>query len=121
MRGFFDAESGAETVAAAMNFLRNTDALIFDLRQNGGGVRLSEHFGMFVPTGRAINPITKANWEGTGVKPDIEVAADMALNTAQLTALKKLIGKADERFKGDFQRRIEELQKASGQPSPEKK
>jgi hypothetical protein len=35
--GFFDPEFGAETVAAAMNFLSTTDALIIDLRNNGGG------------------------------------------------------------------------------------
>jgi len=37
LRGFFDAEAGGDTVTAAMNFLSNTDALIIDLRQNGGG------------------------------------------------------------------------------------
>ena len=37
LRGFSDPETGAETVSAAMNFINNTDALIFDLRQNGGG------------------------------------------------------------------------------------
>ena len=37
LRGFMDPKTGAETVQAAMNFLANTDALIFDLRQNGGG------------------------------------------------------------------------------------
>ena len=36
-RGFMDPEAGAETVAAAMNFVSNSDALIFDMRQNGGG------------------------------------------------------------------------------------
>ena len=36
-RGFFDPELGAETLAAAMNFLSSTDALIIDLRGNGGG------------------------------------------------------------------------------------
>ncbi|MCM3869364.1 MAG: S41 family peptidase, partial [Pyrinomonadaceae bacterium] len=36
-RGFFDPELGAETVAAAMNFVSGTDALIIDLRGNGGG------------------------------------------------------------------------------------
>jgi tetratricopeptide (TPR) repeat protein len=35
-----------------------------------------------VPTGRAINPVTKTNWEGTGVKPDVEIAADRALDSA---------------------------------------
>jgi CubicO group peptidase (beta-lactamase class C family) len=39
----------------------------------GGFVRLAAHFGMFVPGGRAINPITKTNWEGTGVPPDVAV------------------------------------------------
>jgi len=37
LRGFTDEVGGADTVAAAMNFLANTDAIIFDLRQNGGG------------------------------------------------------------------------------------
>jgi hypothetical protein len=177
---FMDEELGADTVAAAMNFISNTDALIIDMRNNGGGnpamvalvcsylfgpepvhlndlywregnrtdefwtkkdlpgkrylnkdvyvltskrtfsgaeeftynlknlkrativgettgggahpgggFRLSEHFGMFVPTGRAISPITKTNWEGTGVTPDVSVPADQALLTARLMALKK--------------------------------
>lgn len=37
LRGFEDPEVAAETAAAAMTFLANTDALIVDLRQNGGG------------------------------------------------------------------------------------
>ncbi len=37
----------------------------------GGNVRLNDHFSMFVPTGMAINPVTKKNWEGTGVIPDV--------------------------------------------------
>src|SRR5258708_27763941 len=37
LRGFQAARYGAETVVAAMNFLANTDALIIDLRRNGGG------------------------------------------------------------------------------------
>src|SRR5207237_8183844 len=35
--GFSDAGPAAEPAAAAMNFLANTDALIIDLRRNGGG------------------------------------------------------------------------------------
>ena len=58
----------------------------------GGGFRVNEHFSMFVPTGRAISPITKTNWEGTGVKPDVEVPADQALIVARLMALKKSVG-----------------------------
>jgi len=44
-----------------------------------------------VPTGRAINPITKTNWEGVGVEPDVETPADKALDQARLMALDKAI------------------------------
>jgi tetratricopeptide (TPR) repeat protein len=41
-----------------------------------------------IPFGRAINPITGTNWEGTGVKPDIEVSAEKALGIAMENAKK---------------------------------
>jgi retinol-binding protein 3 len=47
-----------------------------------------------VPYGRAINPITGTNWEGTGVKPDIDVPADKALEVAYSDALRKALDKA---------------------------
>ena len=78
----------------------------------GGGNRLGEHFGAFIPTGRAVNPITKTNWEGTGVEPDVKVPADQALHVAQINALKKAADTTkDEQFKGAIQRRIDALQK----------
>ena len=50
---------------------------------NPGGMRpITERFIMFIPTGRAINPVTGINWEGTGVEPDIKVEADSALAVA---------------------------------------
>ncbi len=202
-RGFFDEEAGAETVAAAMNFVSNTEALIIDLRQNGGGnpamvalvcsylfgpepvhlndlywregnrteefwtrkevagrrylnkdvyvltsnrtfsgaeefaynlknlkrativgettgggahpgggFRLNEHFQAFIPTGRAISPITKTNWEGTGVEPDVKVASDLALKTAHVAALRKSVNNIkEERLKQDVQELIDNLQK----------
>ncbi|MEP6921766.1 MAG: S41 family peptidase [bacterium] len=202
-RGFFGPELGADAVASAMNFVAGTDALIIDLRQNGGGdpemvalicsylfgpepvhlndlywregnrteefwtrkevagkrylnkdvyvltskytfsgaeeftynlknlkratiigettgggahpgtgFRINEHFNMFVPMGRAISPITKTNWEGTGVKPDIEVPADQALAVARLMALKKSLPTiANPGFKEGVQGEIEKLEK----------
>ena len=200
---FADEELGADTVAAAMNFVNGTDALIIDMRSNGGGnpamvalvcsylfgpepvhlndlywregnrteefwtrrevagkrylnkdvyvltskrtfsgaeeftynlknlkratiigettgggahpgggFRISEHFGMFVPTGRAISPITKTNWEGTGVTPDISVPADHALVVARLMALKKsLTTLTNPDFKAGVQDEIAKLEK----------
>jgi retinol-binding protein 3 len=203
LRGFNDHEAGAETVAAVMSFLQNTESIIFDLRQNGGGnphmialissylfgdkpvhlndlywrkenktdefwtkpesakikltdkdiyvltsnytfsgaeefsynlknlkratiigettgggahpggtVRLSDHFGVFIPVGRAINPISKTNWEGTGVEPDIKVPKELALKTAYLMALNKsLANLKDEKVKSGVKGLIEQTQK----------
>src|SRR5262245_55329018 len=200
--GFINPELGAETAIAAMQFLANTDALIIDLRYNGGGVpglaqfissyffrgspvhlysiywregnrteqfwtlpfvpgrryvdkplyilmskrtlsapesfayhlqalkrvtivgevsggganpgrefRINEHFSVFVPTGRAINPLTRTNWEGTGIKPDIEVPAPQALKAAHLAALRKLLeAAASDRNKMMLKSVIEEVE-----------
>jgi len=200
---FADEELGADTVAAAMNFINGTDALIIDMRRNGGGnpamvalvcsylfgpepvhlndlywregnrtdefwtkkelagkrylnkdvyvltskrtfsgaeefsynlknlkratiigettgggahpgggFRINEHFGMFVPTGRAISPITKTNWEGTGVTPDVAVPSDQALLVARLMALKKSASTVvNPDFKAGVQDEIQKLEK----------
>jgi hypothetical protein len=77
----------------------------------GGGFRINEHFGMFVPMGRAINPITKTNWEGTGVTPDVSVPADQALLTARVMALKKALTTVNPDLKTRMQEEIEKLEK----------
>jgi len=59
----------------------------------GGIVRLNGHFAAFVPTGRAVNPVSKTNWEGVGVEPDVKTSADDAFKTAELAALDTLIAK----------------------------
>ena len=182
LRGFQDTEAGSETAVAAMNFVSNADALIIDLRRNGGGSpamvqlvssylfdepthlnslyfrpadstdqfwtlphvpgrrlggskpifvltsdrtfsaaeeftynlqtrgratvvgdttgggahpggmrRLHQHFAAFIPSGRAINPVTGTNWEGTGVRPDVAVPTDQALETAYVAALERIL------------------------------
>lgn len=179
LNAFCDAEVGGATAVATMNFVGHCDALIFDLRDNGGGqpsmIQLitsylfesPQHLNSFeirgqdtpkqfwshafvpgprlqnvpvfvltssttfsgaeefsynlqnmkrativgevtgggahdtdnypiyslgveiwVPHARAVNPITGSNWEGTGVKPDIECPAAKAFDVAYLEALK---------------------------------
>jgi CubicO group peptidase (beta-lactamase class C family) len=216
LRGFEEANWAADTAAAAMSFLANTDAIIFDMRNNGGGqpemvqllcsylfnsrthlndiysrpenktteywtldkvagkkygdqkevyvltsrrtfsaaeeftynlknlkrativgettgggahpvefYRINEYFGIGVPTGRAINPITKTNWEGTGVAPDIESSAELALKAAHLDALKKISARINDpqrvdRMKGliaSLQREIDEKSSGNGKPA----
>ncbi len=85
--------SGAEEFANNMKTLKR--ATIVGETTGGGahptnGHRVTDHFGVSVPFARAINPVTKTNWEGTGVKPDVEVPAELALETAHLAILKKL-------------------------------
>ena len=201
--GFSGSEEVAEAAVPAMNFVANTDALIFDLRRNGGGSpvtiglvssylfdqvvhlndfyiretdtrrefftkadvegrrfgptkpvyiltsnrtfsaaeeftynlknlkrativgettgggahpggvrRLSSHFGIWLPNGRAINPITKTNWEGTGIEPDIKVPSADALRAAHLSALKKIRETATEtRHRDELDRAIAVLEK----------
>jgi C-terminal processing protease CtpA/Prc len=202
LRGFLDADLGGETVVAAMNFLANTDALIVDLRHNGGGSpamvalissylfnepthlndlywregeethqwwtapyvpgkrygnkdvyiltsnrtfsaaeeftynlknlkrativgettgggahpggpsRVNSHFAVWVPRGRAINPISKTNWEGTGVEPDVKVPAREALKTAHIAAINKIVEKTfDQRRKDQLKEAAQTLQK----------
>jgi hypothetical protein len=48
----------------------------------GGAFSLSSGLRIFIPTGRAINPITGTNWEGTGVAPDVPVDRDKAFDIA---------------------------------------
>ena len=197
LRQFADAGSAGATAVAAMNFLAHSDALIIDLRQNGGGspsmiqllcsylfaepTHLNDFFirrdgstmqfwtqahvagprldgvpvfvltssrtfsaaeeftynlknlkrativgettgggahpvsrvafsglniGAMIPFGRAINPVTGTNWEGTGVEPDVKVVADRALSAAHLAALDSLAARAAGRDDEDGARQL---------------
>jgi hypothetical protein len=187
LNAFVDAEGGNAVAAGAMAFIANTDALILDLRENGGGgpsmfallasyffkdavhlsdlawrlagttdyavtqtwtvppvagprysdkdvyiltsertfsvaeaftdalqtqkravvvgkttggganagssYRIDDHFFAAIPMGHLDNPVTKTNWEGKGVVPDVNVPEKDALLTAQRLALQRLIEK----------------------------
>lgn len=74
------------------------EALAYDLQAlgramivgevTGGGAnpfeyrRVHPHFALSLPEQRSINPITGSNWQDVGVKPDVEVPADQALDRA---------------------------------------
>jgi len=51
---------------------------------------------VFVSTGSPRNPINGRNWEGGGVRPDVEVAGDAALMRAREIALTKILSGAIE-------------------------
>lgn len=57
----------------------------------GGELPLGNGFRVFVSNATPINPITKRNWEGDGVQPDIAVPASDALRRAQIEALQKTL------------------------------
>jgi hypothetical protein len=57
------------------------------------GRRIDEHFMIGVPFARAINPVSRTNWEGVGVEPDVKVPAADALATAQKLVAQSLSAK----------------------------
>ena len=52
--------------------------------------RIDDRFGIRVPHARPINPLTKADWEGVGVIPDVKVSTSVALATAEELALAEI-------------------------------
>lgn len=57
-----------------------------------GGYRpLAEGFVAFIPMQIVTNTVTGTNWEGVGVRPDVEVPADQALATAHRLALEAVL------------------------------
>jgi hypothetical protein len=62
----------------------------------GEPVALGHGFAAFIPSGRAINPVTHTNWEHVGVKPDIPIAATKAQQTAYVSILQTLLANATD-------------------------
>jgi hypothetical protein len=207
-RIFFSEEASAPTIAAAMNFLAHTEALVIDLRRHTGGepetvrhlisyllspdstlinqihwrlrgetesywsrselpgsrygpdrpvfvltsartvsaaeelaydlkhmdrativgettegaanpaplLPLTPRFSIRLPTGRVINPITRGNWEGKGVEPDIAVPARQALAAAHIAAVEAILTRTTDPSR---RRQLEGLLRDLRGPRPE--
>jgi Peptidase family S41/N-terminal domain of Peptidase_S41 in eukaryotic IRBP len=105
MRGNRLADKPAYVLTSAGTF-SGAEEFCYDLKNlkratlvgetTGGGAhpagphRIDEHFQIRVPDARPINPITKTDWEGTGVTPDVNVDAEDALKTAEALAARKV-------------------------------
>lgn len=112
--------TGGDTFSACEDFAyalkSNGRATIVGTPTQGGGAhpgsprRINAHFMMFVPTGRAINPVTHTNWQQTGVLPDLATSESNALDAAQIEML-KIIAKSDPdpRARDAAEDRISEL------------
>lgn len=90
---------GPETASAGEDFAYTMQALrratVIGERTWGGAHpasphRLGGHFYAVIPSQRSISPITGANWEGTGVIPDIRMAPDKALTAARKLMQRRL-------------------------------
>lgn len=87
------------TFSAAEEFTYNLQSLkratIVGEQTRGGahptrGMQIDNQFSMGVPFARSINPITRTNWEGTGITPDVKVPAGQALETAKKLIAQKV-------------------------------
>ena len=92
--------SAAESFAYMMKNLKR--AVIIGESTKGGAhptndYLLMDDFTLTIPVSRSISPITKTDWEGVGVQPDIKTSQEEALATAHILALETLkkSGKGD--------------------------
>jgi len=94
--------TSASTFSAGEEFsydLKNLKRATLVGEATGGGAhfviehRIDDHVRIGVPSGRPINPVSKTDWEGTGVMPDVKVKAGDALETAEKLAESKLLKK----------------------------
>jgi C-terminal processing protease CtpA/Prc len=92
--------TGRGTFSAAEGFAYSLQALgraVIVGDTTGGGAhagglhRVTDHFGVWVPGARAVNPVTGRNWERVGVRPDVAVPDSTALGVAHALALRTLL------------------------------
>ena len=105
--------TSGQTFSAAEEFaynLKNLKRAAVIGETTGGGahdnkfVILTDNFMMSLPFARAVNPVTKSNWEEVGVEPDVKVPQDKALEKAQVMASRTLADEEnDPGFKAYYQ------------------
>jgi len=88
--------SAAEGIAYDLKALKR--ATIVGETTMGGGhaidtIIIKDKFVVNVPYAVSINPITQENFQGVGVKPDVNTDCENALSEAHVLALKKRIAK----------------------------
>jgi hypothetical protein len=77
--------SAAEAVAYDLQALKRA-VIVGEV--TGGGAhpfeyrRVHPHFAVGLPESRSVNPITNSNWQDVGVRPDVPVPAEQALEKA---------------------------------------
>jgi len=86
--------SGGEEFASILQTRKR--AIVMGDKTDGGAhpgasYRIHPHFEVFIPIGRAINPVTGEDLEGVGVTPDIFVPRDHAFTGAYYMALKTIL------------------------------
>lgn len=83
----------------------------------GGFVRLHDHFAAFISNGRARSPVTKTNWEGIGVRPEVPAPPGEALKTAHVMAIEKLLEGAKDAERRDWLTRgLEQVRASTPEP-----
>jgi retinol-binding protein 3 len=119
--------TSASTFSGAEDFcysLQNLKRALVVGETTGGGAhssrgpqRLTPSFTAIIPVGRSVSPITRTNWEGTGVTPDIKTSADASLSVAHLHALRSLLEKeTDRQWKQTLQQVADDLSKSVSVP-----
>ena len=103
--------TGARTFSAAEQFtycLQKLGRVVVVGEATRGGAHFAEifminpHFAVMVPVGNATSPLTKSNWEGIGITPDVVTPGDAAVRTAHRMALEKLLDTTPDELHADY-------------------
>lgn len=82
--------SGAESFAYTMQAARRATIVgeaSAGAANPGRDIPIAPGYAVFVSAATPVNPVTGGNWEGTGVRPDVETPASDALDRARMLAL----------------------------------